>query len=181
MSDSEKFGVDIDGEWDELVEKGEEIKERLEEEGKEEEAEKWENWRPKEDETLEKEMTEKSVEKSTIGDKDPDHNKSKAQKKWKDTKKDASRSKKELSSLVTNFYATIKSKVIEKIKRLEKFVFKNITARYNPKYYEDETFNSSIEKKNKFLNEKEEYKMNVNFEDDEANKKIDEKVLDEDG
>lgn len=184
-NDKNNFGFKIEGDWEEIVKKGKKIKESLEDKNRKEEAEEWEKWRPKENEEYEKEIIKKSVEKS-IGDKKPKENKQEADEKIKQTKKDYKQIKilftriiKRHTSILNNLFMFTKSKSLELFKKIERFIYKNITAKYNPKYYEDEKLVSSIEKKSKIHNlkkQEEEYKMSINFEDSKTNKKLEEEV-----
>lgn len=182
-----EFGVEIEGDWEKVVEQGEDIKKSLEETDsiEEEEVEKWEEWRPKKEEDVEK-MKNKSIEK-TMGDKEKKTEE--AQKELENAKdkfNKAAESGNEVArgslsltknflSGLNNFLKFLKSYGLQLFIALEKVVYEKITTKYSPKYFETDEFNSNIEEKSN-LSKDNNYELEVLFENKEKRKEIKENL-----
>lgn len=191
-------GVKVKGQWKDVVDKGKEATETLREEADEESVVEWDDWRPREDEDLDAEVREKTVEKAVV-------QKNRAEREGKGPVEEAAEAVDEAEKAVeraahgdmdtaaTSFwramYDTVLSvdMVFRKLFRsLEYFVYRHLMARTGPQYFDSELVSASITRKGggkihrRSAGEDEEFELSINVNDDSVQEKFKEQMVLED-
>lgn len=176
-------GLKVKGNWDEVVETGEEVSEALKETEFEEEIEDWEYWRPRRNEEIQNEVKEKTIEMASIN-KGPieDSNKSPKQElikslyKIKDSITIRSKDFSELKQGTRKLGITIRALIRKTFRKFEETVYEHVISKTNPHYFDGERVSASLDRKKGLVTSDSEYILHVNVNDDELCKKIQKEI-----
>lgn len=186
-------GVRVKGRWKDVVDKGKEATETLREEADEESVEEWDDWRPREDEDLDTEVRDKTVEKAVV-------QKNQAEREGKGPVEEAAEAVEEAERAVGKaaqgdigtattrswraLYDTVLSvdMVFRKLFRgLEYFVYKHLMARTGPQYFDSELVSASITRKGGRIpragDGEEEFELSINVNDDSVQDRFKEQMV----
>lgn len=185
-------GVKVKGEWKDVVNKGEEVAEVLEEED-DEGAQEWEEWRPREGDDFHAENREKTVEKASVkesrlekegksipaetGEAVKDAEKAVVDAAGGDVREASNRTR----NAVTRTAFSIGAAGKKAFRWFESFVYRHVMVRTNPHYFDGKLLSAVIERKDGVIRRKatEEYELSVDVNDKELRDDIVDKVKDE--
>lgn len=185
------------GEWEEIVVMGKIISDILDDaisEDSRDAFERWDSWRPKEDENLEKEVTEKTADEASV-------NKGNGEEKDKNASDDLKKAGEKLSDSIDTFSdedqdaatdgvkesqesAKYVGRAVDSISRkalrkVEETVYKNVMTKVSPYYFDSELISANITKKSRLVNNNEQdkgYTFEVRITDDDVRNEIEEKI-----
>lgn len=202
-------GFREEGDWKDIVDHGKRITHLLEDHDgtSEDELEDWNEWRPKPDETLDKEVTEKTAESVSVGKgegekkgKKPTDDIKKASEKTakstaniKDAGKKAPRDPSDAADQMNEagdklqdgagyFARAIDSISRKMLRKLETVVYSRIMTYLSPYYFDNSLISANIQQKRNLLdNSEEEFVFEININDDAVKEDVKRELTDEDG
>lgn len=199
-------GFKEEGDWDEIVDHGEEVTRVLSDHDvPEDDLEDFEEWRPKRDETLEEDITDKTAEQASVSEgkgekegKKPKDDLKKAGKKAtestvdltkaganapKDPKdaagnvKNSGEELQESAGYIARAVDTVSRKVIRGI---ENPVYRRVMTKIAPYYFDNALVSANVQKKSKPFSTTERFVFEININDDELKAEVTEELESDD-
>lgn len=169
-------GIKKKGDWKEVAEFGEEVEEVMKESADEQSVEKFEEWRPKEEEA-ENDMKAKTVDKAVINKNDMEKDSEGVKEDFRDASEEIAKAGKKAvqkeppheevtkasGHVVKNFY----SKAAKAFRKFEETVYSKIALKNDHYYLDTEDF--SVDMKSRKDGD---YQMDVNVLEDNTRKKL---------
>ncbi|OKY77529.1 MAG: hypothetical protein BTN85_2180 [Candidatus Methanohalarchaeum thermophilum] len=183
-------GIEIKGTWPEIVKASEEITKILKQTTNQQEIQDWEEWRPRKNEKLEKEVQEKTIEKDKIKDSELEQNNKKVKDETKKALKDANKAienvtkdqEKTVNKTISSIDKLTKSidTILRKIFRtLQEKVYKKLTFKTSDQYFDNNLISASIgakKSKIKINKENDHYKLSINIKEEDILKDFNKKI-----
>lgn len=185
------------GKWEEIVIMGEIISDILDDAVSEDfrdSFERWDSWRPKIDEDLEKEVTEKTADEASV-------NEGEGEEKDKNASDDLKKAGEKLSDSIDTFSEEDKNAATDGVKesqesakyvgravdslsrkalrKVEKTVYKNVMTKVSPYYFDSELISANLTQESRLVNNNEKddgYTFEVRITDDEIRDKIEDQL-----
>jgi hypothetical protein len=190
-------GVKFEGKWEEIVNRGEEVTEVLEEETESDDVEEWDDWRPREDEDLAKDHREKTVAKASMEPNRVEKEGRTATDKAGEAVGDAGKAVKGASKgdvpeashksrrAATRAFLSIETGIRKTVRKVEHVIYTHVISRTNPHYFDSELVSASLKQKGKMPGkdngDEPEYVMSVTVNDDEVSEKLQEGMEEKEG
>ncbi len=190
-------GVKFQGRWKKMVEKARQVTEALEESAEQKDIEAWDNWRPSEEEDLDREVKERTVEEAALDESELEKDVESVAEETGDAVKvagsavskvaggnieEASEKSQEAAS---GFFRSLGVSVRKFLRKTEHIIYRHIIARANPQYFDSELVSASLHERNHFQRRKDtedrEYVMAVNINDDTVSEEFQEKMREREG
>lgn len=182
-------GVDIEGGWEEIIDKSRRVSEVLEDIVGEEEVEAWNRWRPKEKEKLDREVRDKTVGEAEVKEgpveregrtakEEAGEAVQEAEKAVKGVKngegKKAPRRMKKSSQKFAFSFDAVARKVV---RRIQKTIYTHVISKTNRQYFDSETVSASLGSENGLIEDfrgkkDREYILSVSINDDKILEKF---------
>lgn len=176
-------GVRSEGKWKDVVRDGERVTDALRSTIDEEEAEDWEEWRPREEEELKDHVRERTVEKATVSRNEVEKGGKTAVDQAEKAVEDVGRAVADIghgevdkaaedgSRALRELWRSIDTAVRKAFRGIEAFVYHHIMSRTNPQYFHSELVSASLDEKSRVKNsrrdpEEREYVMAISINDD---------------
>lgn len=178
-------GVRFEGDWEELANWSETVTTALEQTASEdEELEDWEEWRPRESESMEEDHREKTVEKACMDeenvkphDADPSDDVGEAVAEASDAVDEVTKGRirgatSRIAVSIHRAGRSIYTATKAGFRRFEAAVYHHIMTRTNPHYFDSDLVSASVESKGSLLDDDKIYKLTVNLNDRERIKEF---------
>lgn len=177
-------GVKIEGEWEEIVDDGEDVRAALEDaDAPDEDIAAFDEWRPRPDESLDDEVRERTVAKATVPENEVEADGKTPAEEAGDAVADLGDAAKRATDLdvdeasengrsaLARFLRSVETLARKAVRRIETIVYTHFQSRAGPQYLDTGSVSASLRKTGRMTGD-ERYELSVDMTDGDAGRTV---------